>query len=89
MQIHRDKSGLLERVMEFELFKGISSDELQWLIDQSEFQIYNKGELIFEKGDPIDHMVMCVDEEWVVKLEKNVALGKFGQMEIRPQALSP
>jgi len=78
MQINHDKSGLLDKIMEFELFQDISPDELQWLIDQSEFRIYEKGELLFEKDDPIDHMIMCVDGEWVIKLERNGVLREFG-----------
>ncbi|MCB9285652.1 MAG: cyclic nucleotide-binding domain-containing protein [Lewinellaceae bacterium] len=81
MEIISKPSNLLEKLKYFEPFQNIEDSALQWLIDHSEYRFYPMGELIFDKGEPVDHMQIIMEGEYIVELEQKgefVEVGRWG-----------
>ncbi|WP_339792872.1 ATP-binding protein [uncultured Imperialibacter sp.] len=51
---------LLKALQENPSLQGVSDDQLQWLIDNSERRDFREGEFLFKKGEPTDHMMIVL-----------------------------
>ena len=72
---------LLEIIREFEAFQGIKDESLQWLIDQSEYLCYEKGEEVITPGAVTDHMYIVVYGEFAFEMEQNGEWREMGTVE--------
>lgn len=70
---------LLSQVQQIESLRNISPEALQWLIDRSDYQIYPKGEHIFEPGHRVNHMQIILQGEYIIELNRD---GKRKEMGI-------
>ena len=77
MKVLEKPQDLVKIIAEFPIFQGIDQEVIQWVIDKSEFQLYEVGEQFFSAGDPIDNMVINVSGEWAIKLKQEGALRDF------------
>jgi len=81
MKILDKTPNLLERIKEFEPFQGVPESALQWLIDHSEYHLFEQGERIFWPGKPVDTMQVIVDGEYVVVFERGGEKRELGTWE--------
>ncbi len=72
---------VLEDLQSFEVFKGIPSEALQWMIDRSDFRSYEVGEQIFYPDMPVDHMQVIMKGRYVVEIERQGNLQELGVFE--------
>lgn len=52
---------IMQRLQENEVLKEVPEDDLQWLIDNSIIRQFDTGSFMFEKGDPVDEMLMFLE----------------------------
>lgn len=81
MAIHPKPEGLLETLRSFAVFQGIPDQALQWMIDQSDYQFYEKGEHLFYPDLEVEEMQVIISGEYIVQLPQNgemVELGVWG-----------
>ena len=43
--------------------QDLPDDQLQWIIDRSEFKEYKDGDVVLKLGDPMDHMIIVLEGE--------------------------
>ncbi|GAA5025308.1 sensor histidine kinase [Marivirga lumbricoides] len=55
------KEEILVRLQEFELFKGVPSEQLEWFAEHSELHFYEEGDTIFKPGDAIDEILIIIE----------------------------
>ncbi len=72
---------LLEDLQSFDIFDGIPSEALQWLINKSDFHFYEAGEHIFYPKMPVDHMQVIVKGKYVIELERHGNIQELGVFE--------
>ena len=69
---------ILERLKQFEPFQGIPDAALQWLIDKSEFKVYEVGEELFYPDMPADHMRIILNGLYAVEFEQKGETREMG-----------
>lgn len=52
---------IMQRLQENEVLKEVPEDDLQWLIDNSTIRQFEIGSFLFEKGDPVDEMLVFLE----------------------------
>lgn len=62
---------LVQRLSQFEIFRDIDPAALQWLVDNSRYVRYEKGEKLFEPGDDVDEMMVVVSGCFTMELERD------------------
>lgn len=62
---------LLHQLQANEILVDIPMPTLKWLIDKSEYQLYETGEYIFEPGDAVDYMLILIQGEYSAKMKRN------------------
>lgn len=72
---------LLERLHSFEPFHGLPDEALQWLIDKSNYVVYDQGEEVFYQGQEATYMQVIVDGEYVTEREQNGERRELGTWE--------
>ncbi len=75
-----DKSpALTQRLRSFETFAEIDEAALQWMVEKSDYRCYQAGDHLFEPGDPIDHMMVILEGDYVVIMEQQGRKREIGQ----------
>ncbi|MCO6489044.1 MAG: cyclic nucleotide-binding domain-containing protein [Phaeodactylibacter sp.] len=69
---------LLSTLQSFDTFQGISPDALQWMIDQSDYKLYETGEKLFYPGQSVDHMQIILQGRYVVRWEQKGETRELG-----------
>ncbi|HMQ47332.1 MAG TPA: ATP-binding protein [Saprospiraceae bacterium] len=72
---------LLPRLKSFDTFKDIEDQALQWLIDQSEYHFYRKGDFLFEPEQAVDHMQVLMQGRYSVRVMRNGRMRELGVWE--------
>ncbi len=62
---------LLATLQSFDTFKEIDAPALEWLIEQSAYVKYAKGEELFVPGEEIDIMSVMISGRYLLQLEQN------------------
>ena len=62
---------LTSKIASFEAFHGISTDVLEWVIDKSNYVLYEKGENLFFPSKQVQHMQIIVEGSYVVYFERD------------------
>jgi CRP-like cAMP-binding protein len=62
---------LLHQLQANEVLADIPVPTLEWLIDKSEYQLYETGEYLFEPGDAVVHMLILIQGEYSAKMKRN------------------
>lgn len=70
MEIREKNPSLLATLQSFEIFKEISPDALQWLIDHSEYGCYKQGDELFYSEEEIYHMTIIMSGGYVMRLKR-------------------
>lgn len=52
-------------------FQDIPTNQLEWLIANSEPRTLNEGDFLFQPGDLMDHLFIILSGKYVVKVEQN------------------
>jgi signal transduction histidine kinase len=81
MQVLEKNTQLLSTLQTFEEFSNLDIEPLQWLIDHSEYKLYDTGDILFFPGDAVDHTQIILQGRYVVKIEqqgKSRELGVWG-----------
>ncbi len=76
---------LLEKLKSFEKLKGISDEAFAWLVEFGELWQFPEGHYVFQAKDPVDHMIMVVEGEFVIRFKRKgewQELGKIGVGDI-------
>ncbi len=71
LSIFRQMKLTAQNLREVPDFANVPDQQLQWLIDKSEFQTFKQGEFIFKKGDAIDQLSILLKGKVEVKFEQN------------------
>lgn len=69
---------VIAQLKQFEKFKGVPEDQLDWLNKRAEFLTLHPGDPLFEPGDLIDHLILIVKGSFTLKLQKNNQLRSVG-----------
>jgi signal transduction histidine kinase len=56
-----DKSSIKEDLKKIKALNGISDEHLNWIMDHSEYEEYEDGELVSKTGEPIDNMTILLE----------------------------
>lgn len=67
MEITSKPPALLATLQNFDVFEGIRSESLQWLIDHSEYICYEPGDYLFRPGEPVNEMQVIVEGQYVIE----------------------
>ena len=70
MQILEKTSDLILKVQAVEAFQNIDTSVLQWVIDKSDYVLYQKGEDLFSPGKQVHHMQIVLEGSYVVYFER-------------------
>ena len=81
MKILPKTADLLPILQSFETFEGISSEALQWMIDQSDYKLYEAGEKLFYPGQSVDRMQVILQGRYVVRFEQKGETRELGVWE--------
>ena len=81
MKILPKTADLLLTLQSFETLEAISSEALQWMIDQSEYKFYDTGEFLFQPGEAVDHMQIIMKGRYVVRWEQKGQSRELGVWE--------
>ena len=60
---------LLSQLRAFDIFKEVTDPPLQWLIDESNYVMYPKGQMIFEADQEVAHMQVMLRGSYVIQRE--------------------
>ncbi len=69
-----------QQLREIPDFTNVPDDQLHWLLEKSHCQNYKVGEFIFQKGDPIDQLLIIITGEVQIKIEQNGQYKLVGQI---------
>jgi signal transduction histidine kinase len=58
-------------LQQFPIFKAISPDHLQWLLNTGKIQELEAGQALFTKGEPTDHMHLILKGQIDISLEQS------------------
>ncbi|MEM1218726.1 MAG: ATP-binding protein [Bacteroidota bacterium] len=72
---------LLTSLLSFEPFQDIPEDALEWLIDKSEYRLYEPGDRLFWPGKETLHMQMIIEGKYIVKFEQEGEIVEMGIFE--------
>ena len=72
---------ILPRLQQFDVFKGIDANALEWLIDRAEYRCYEPGDLLFRPGEPVDHMQVVLEGRYVIEQEQQGERRELGVWE--------
>lgn len=81
MQQIEKTADLLPLLQSFAPFKDIKAETIQWIIDRSDYVCYEKGERVFEVGDPVDNMLIVTEGEYILELEQKGVLREMGSVQ--------
>ena len=77
-----DKSPeVLARLQSFETFRGLPPEPLQWLIDRSDYPLYERGDLLFSPGEKVDHIQVIVQGRYLIEKEQEGETLELGVCE--------
>lgn len=78
MEVIVKKNPILDKIQSFEVFQGVEQEALEWLIDRSECTLFEDGEIIFQPGREADTMLVVVEGQFSVTLERNGKMKDYG-----------
>jgi signal transduction histidine kinase len=78
MQEVTKPADLLDRISQFETFKEADREALQWLIEKSDYNLYDPGDHLFYPDKPADHMIIIVQGELVIRIPQKNELREVG-----------
>lgn len=79
MSIETKPADLVAQLSEIETFQNLPADALNWLVEKSEYHVYEKGTHIFEPEQAVDHMQIILKGEYMIELDRN---GKRREMGV-------
>ncbi|MCB0588453.1 MAG: cyclic nucleotide-binding domain-containing protein, partial [Phaeodactylibacter sp.] len=81
MKVLPKTPALLSALQSFETFDEIAPEALQWIIDKSDYKLYETGENLFQPGQAVNHMQVIMKGRYVVRLEQNGQTRELGVWE--------
>lgn len=69
-QLPKDSASLLSQLRDIETFRNLKDEALLWLIDKSDYLQYEEGEVMFRQGEKADYMLIFLEGEILVRLER-------------------
>jgi signal transduction histidine kinase len=72
---------LLADLRALEVFEGLPDEDLQWLIDHSEYNLYQAGTNFFNPGDAVDYMQVLLRGRYVIHFQEGGNIRELGAME--------
>jgi signal transduction histidine kinase len=72
---------LVDKLASFEVFKGLPSEALGWLVDKSDYCWYAEGDYLFREEESVDHMSVIVEGKYVVRYERKGRKRELGVWE--------
>lgn len=73
---------LLAALRQFEALEEVPEEQLRWLIDKGEVRDIPKGQFLFQKGDPLDHMHFIVEGRLAFRVEQKGNYREVGQLGV-------
>jgi signal transduction histidine kinase len=74
-----EKTGqILATLQGFELLQDIDASALQWLIELSEYTLYEKGELFIKPNEAVDHMQIILQGRYVIRMNRGGKTRELG-----------
>ena len=70
---------ILERLSHFADLADVPTDQLEWLVANSEIREFQAGDMIFKKGDPIDYLQVILDGFFTFQVEQNGQFRAVGE----------
>ena len=60
-----------QQLREIPDFLNVPDQQLQWLIDKSDIEMFTQGEFLFKRGDATEHLSIILEGKIIIKLEQN------------------
>lgn len=73
-------SSLVESLRQFPVFKTIPPEQLNWLVEHAAYMQPGAGDYIFQKGDPIDKMIVVLQGKIVFLLHEEDESGILSEV---------
>lgn len=68
MKILEKTPDLVQKLHAMEIFRQIDTSALQWLVDRSEYRLYETGEFMFTPEEKADHMIILIKGDYMVEI---------------------
>ena len=68
MKILEKTPDLVQRLQEMEIFRPIDTNAIQWLVDRSEYRLYETGEFLFVPEQKADYMIILLQGDYLVEI---------------------
>jgi signal transduction histidine kinase len=81
MQTLPKNPDILPLLQSFSTFADIPTDALQWMIEQSQYLQYDRGEQIFRPGDPVNEMGIILKGQVSLRVEVQGGLQEIAILE--------
>lgn len=72
---------LFSDLAEYETFRGLPPEALQWIVDKSNYIHYEQGDEIFRPNTPVDHMFIFLKGAYKVQMAQGGELRDLGTFE--------
>jgi signal transduction histidine kinase len=75
-----DKSSIqIQSIGTFEIFEGVTPAAIEWLIDHSEYRLYEDEEQIFLPNQQVDHMLLVVEGRYALRMQQGNEFKDLGE----------
>ncbi len=72
---------LVTELANIDIFKEVPQDQLQWLVDNSTLLDFEEGDMLFSKGDNMDHLFVILSGRFTIKAKQNNQFRLVGYIE--------
>lgn len=81
METHHNKTDLIERIRDFEIFQNVEISAIHWLVEHGTLQLFNDGEEMFRPFEEVKDMRLLVSGQCVLFMAQNNELKEVGVYE--------
>ncbi len=72
---------IVEEIAAFPALSEVPREQIEWVVDRGELVHFEKGEIFFNQGDPIDRLFLVLDGTLTFRLQRNGQFKEMGRLE--------
>lgn len=76
-----DKTTLVKEISAAPSLAGVPIEQIEWVVERGELIEYEAGELFFQRGDPIDRLIIVLEGSTSFKMEQNGQYKELGRLK--------
>lgn len=76
-----NQATVVNEIIKFDLLKDIPREQIEWVVERGELIEFEKGEIFFHQGDPIDRLFFILDGTLTFRLQRNGQYKEMGRLE--------